>query len=357
VVLPLDGRAWPIHSELRDAGVVILPAPSRSSLLTQTHAVRAAVRRFRPNIVHSCLWRADLISRLATPRRLPVLVSAVNTQYSVQARAHAPSPRRLEVLRLLDHALAHRPGAHLHAITQAVAVESAAALGVRPEEVIVVPRGRGGAALHPASSTERRVTRERLGVPADSPLIVNVARHEWQKGPEALVDVFASVAARHPQAVLVQAGREGTATDALRRRIEHNGLDGHQVRLIGVRDDIPEIVAASDVFLFTSAWEGLGGSVLEAMAVGTPVASFAVPAVVEILGGRGLTAALGDVPALAACVSALIEDPGLARQVGQEARARFLDHFTIEAVAEAMVRMYAEVLRRQGRDCVLGQPA
>jgi glycosyltransferase involved in cell wall biosynthesis len=341
VVLALDDRSWPNHEALRAAGVVILPAPARR-LLDQVRATRSAIREFQPDLVHSCLWRADLVARLASWGRRPLLCSVVNAQYSDEAKRRAASPLRLEVIRRVDGFMARHLTTRLHAITAAVARAAADAFGMDEAEIIVVPRGRSVAELTPADTFRRADVRAKLGVGPDQPLIVNVARHEWQKGPEDLVDVMCHVVRERPGAVLLQMGRDGNATDVLRDSIERRGLSS-AIGLLGVRDDVPAVVSAADVFLFTSRWEGLGGAVLEAMAVGTPVAAYAVPAVQEVLGGFGRLAPVGDTVGVARCVVELLDDPEGAKSVATAARLRFEQHFALDAIADATVDMYVQV--------------
>lgn len=337
IVLPLDGRSWPDHGSLRHAGIEIL-ASSGAGLTEQIRGVRRAVRSFQPDLVHSCLWRADLVARLACYGIAPVLVSLVNTQYSTAARRIAPSPIRLDLHRRLDGLLARHATSGLHAITRAVAEESARALRVDAASIFVVPRGREISG-HGGAMPDRLARRRGLGLPSDRPLVVNVARHEWQKGPEDLIDAWSTVVRRHPDALLVQAGRDGHATPALKARIAKRGLE-RNVRLLGVRSDVPALLSCADAFIFSSHWEGLGGSVLEAMSAGTPVAAYDVPAVAEVLDGCGLMVPVGSATELGAAVCRLLEDRDLASALARTARDRFRNRFTLDAVADDMATMY-----------------
>ena len=347
VVLPLDGRRWPDHDTLRMSGVRILPSPRSSWLPVQLLALRRAVAVFRPDVVHSCLWRPDLVTRLSTPRVVPTLVSLVNAQYSAEAYARVPSPRRLDMLRRLDGWLARHRTEGIHAITGAVAREGARALGLDEASITVVPRGRDGRVFRPVSTEEREAARRQLGV-GDEPVVVNIARHEWQKGPIDLVEAFRHVSAVLPEALLLQVGRDGHASQALRSAVTALGSD-NRFRLLGVRHDVPTILAAADLFLFSSRWEGLGGSVLEAMASGLPVVAFDEPAVREVLGGTGRLVGMGDAAALGREAASLLVNPALRAKLGAAARARFEDVYELEAVTDEMTSLYRAVARRRGR--------
>ena len=172
-------------------------------------------------------------------------------------------------------------------------------------------------------------------------MLLNVARQEPQKGQHYLLDAFDTISREWPDSILLVAGREGSSTPELRARMESLGLDEH-VRFLGTRADVPDLLCAADVFVFSSLWEGLGGAVLEAMAMGVPVVSFAVPAVEEALATTGVLVPVGDAPALARAISQVLDDPLRRERLAHEARERFDRKFTISACLEGMRKFYEE---------------
>ena len=109
-------------------------------------------------------------------------------------------------------------------------------------------------------------------------IVAAAARHEHQKGLDVLVEALAAVRRAHPDAQLVVAGREGVTTDLLRATAAHDGTTA-AVHLLGARTDVPDLVAAADVFVARSRWEGLGSAVVEAMGIGTPIVASDVAAI------------------------------------------------------------------------------
>lgn len=343
VVLPLSSR-WATESvrTLHDAGVRVLE-PTDGGVLRNARRVRDLQRSVRPDVVHSVLWDADLAARLAHPGSGTRHVSSlVNTPYTPEAFAAAPSPRRLAVARALEGVMARRLTTRFHAISGSVADAAVAQLGVDRRRVEVVPRGRDRRLLGEPSGDRRHAVRQLLGVPLRVPLVLNVARQEPQKGLDLLLAAFAELAARHPGAVLVQAGREGAASSALRSAVTALGLDG-RVRFLGRRTDVADLLTASDVFAFSSLWEGLGGAVLEAMALEVPVVAFDVPAVREVLGGHGLLARLGDPADLAARLLEALDDGPGSRARAAAARQRFDEHYALDVVVPRMAAFYRSV--------------
>jgi glycosyltransferase involved in cell wall biosynthesis len=146
--------------------------------------------------------------------------------------------------------------------------------------------------------------------------------------------------------VLLIAGRAGAATAAVEARIAALPAEVRdRVRLLGHRDDVPELLAAADVFAFPSHYEGLGGSLLEAMALALPIVASDLPAISEVVevGATGVLTPPRDPAALAAAIDGLLADPAGAAAMGARGRDRFLERFTAERTAGAMVDLYERV--------------
>jgi glycosyltransferase involved in cell wall biosynthesis len=187
-------------------------------------------------------------------------------------------------------------------------------------------------------------------VPSRASVIVNVGRQEHQKGQVHLVRAFVRICDVIPDATLVIAGRRGAASADLESAIDRSGVRD-RIMLLGAVDDIGTLLCAADLFAFSSLWEGLGGAVLEAMALEVPVVTFAVPAVCEVVGGAGVAVPIGDEDALAKAAADLLLDPGRSARTAALARDRFDRLFTVERVADQMAALYRDVSRvPQARD-------
>jgi glycosyltransferase involved in cell wall biosynthesis len=165
------------------------------------------------------------------------------------------------------------------------------------------------------------------------PLFVNVARLVPEKAQHLLVDAFAEVRAALPDAELAIAGAAGSAEPAVRAAIAHHDLDG-AVHLLGWRDDVRSLVAAADVFVFSSLSEGSPSAVLEAMAIGTPVVAFAIAPVVELTGGHARLAATGSPTGLAHEMLAAYTSPERADEIA--AGRAWADRFALTDVARQL---------------------
>jgi glycosyltransferase involved in cell wall biosynthesis len=209
--------------------------------------------------------------------------------------------------------------------------------------VVVVHRSREPARLGQSGEARRQAARHALGLEG-ARIVLNVGRQAPQKGQVHLVDAFAEVVGTHTDAVLLVAGARGPSTPTLEARVVEHGV-ADRVRLLGHRDDVPDLLAAADVFAFPSLYEGLGGAVLEAMALGTPIVASDLPAVREITadGDVALLVPPGDAAQLAAALRRVLDDRGLAAALSDGGRTRYIECFTPDPVARAMAELYREV--------------
>jgi glycosyltransferase involved in cell wall biosynthesis len=169
-----------------------------------------------------------------------------------------------------------------------------------------------------------------------------------QKAPLDFVDAAARVAASRPDARFVMVG-DGELRPAVAARARAVGLEG-RLHLLGWRRDVPEIMAALDVVVLTSLWEGLPRVVPEAIAAGRPVVATAVDGTAEILrdGDNALVAAPGDKVGVASRIARLLSEPGLGPRLVERARP-VLAEFDIDAMVRAQEALYRRLLDAAGR--------
>ena len=314
---------------------------NRRTLAGRVVALRRMIRSERPDVVHTTLFESNLIGRLASIGESPLVVtSLVNTPYDSIRRQNADvHPLKLATVRLIDGLTSRYLTHHFHAISEAVKSAAVETLHLAPERITTIERGRESASS--PTMAQRHAARLRLGLSDADEVIVNVGRQEYQKGQRYLIDAMASVVQRRPHAVLLIAGRAGYQSATLEQTQSRIGL-GSRVRLLGHRDDVPDVLACADVFVFPSLYEGLGGSLIEAMACGLPVVASRIPAtqcVVEetrnaLLVERGSVAPLAD-----ALVDLLADAPRRAA-FGQRSREIFEERFTLDRCTARMVDFY-----------------
>lgn len=194
---------------------------------------------------------------------------------------------------------------------------------------------------------DRDATRQSIGVPADALLIANVGRFHPQKNQLRLIRAFARVADAEPRARLVLVGW-GPLEEKLRRQVRQLGIED-RVAFAVERADAVAIVAASDVFVFPSLFEGLGVALLEAMAVGTPIIASSVAPITEVVrdGLEALLVEPSDESALERAIARLLGDSVLARSLADAARLRFEAKFELQRAADAYERLFAHVVANE----------
>ncbi len=326
-----------------DFDVRFIPGGWRRSV----RALRRLIRAERPDIVHTTHFESDVAGRIAAwGTGSKVLTSLVNTTYD-PVRLEDPDIKaaRLASVKAIDGWTARHLTTHFHAITETVKQAAVSALRVDPTRITVIPRGRDPERLGRPAPDRRREARARLGLSDEQQVLLNVARQEFQKGQAYLLEAFVALLEEHPNLILLVAGREGHSSDALQRWLhERPSLEG-SIRFLGHRDDIPELLAAADVFVFPSLYEGLGGSLIEAMALGVPIVSSDLPAVREVLdeGRNALLVPPAAPAALARAIGRLLDDPGMRRTFGAHGRRIFEERFSLASSTERMVELYRRV--------------
>ncbi len=289
------------------------------------------LKRGRFDLLHTHLFRADLYGALAARffRRL-ILVSSVHNPEDFYAKPAVAWLARL----------AARRQQKTVAISAAVRDHLMTHLKLSSADVAVIHYG-----LEPWQKKDIDVRAE-YDIPAAAPLIGVVGRLARQKGHLHLIRAMAHVCVDCPEARLLVVGHDDEGLrPALAAEIKAMNLEG-RVILAGFRDDVPDVMAALDVFCFPSLWEGFGLVAIEAMAEGRPVVASrtgSIPAVVAA-GETGWLVAPGDEASLAEALVALLKDPPRRAALGAAGRARQAALFSQKAMIAATEALYDRLL-------------
>jgi glycosyltransferase involved in cell wall biosynthesis len=221
-----------------------------------------------------------------------------------------------------------------------VARSNGAALRVDPARVHIAERGRNPQL--PASAARVDELRRSLRLPPDHKVVLAVGRQEAQKNHVKLVEQMERVCAAFPATLLI-AGREGSATAPLRASIERSTAD---VRLLGPRDDVWDLLALADVFVLSSTHEGAAGSVLEAMGAGTPIV------MTRLLGTAGVirdgeSGREVEPDGLGRAIIEVLGHPEIGRRYADAAREEFDHRFTIEVSANRLADIYRTLASKE----------
>ena len=196
-------------------------------------------------------------------------------------------------------------------------------------------------------SVDRAASRRQFGFAPDEIILGSVGRLATQKGFEYMIDAMPRIVAAHPRVRLVLSG-EGELEAALRQRAQERGV-AEKVTFLGFRREVPALLAAFDVFVHPSLWEGLSISLMEAMVAGCPIVCSRIAGNVEMIRHRetGLFAEPMQPESLATEVCALLADPDWAADLGLAARADGLERFSVERMVDENVAAYDSVVKRK----------
>lgn len=309
-----------LADEVRALGIPVhgLGVDRRRALdvLRATAALRGLIARRGVDVVHTHLFFANVMGRLAAAGLAPVVSTLHNPDYTHED----DGTLRFRVRKLLDRATAALPRVTLTAVSEEVGRDFARHFG--RTDIQVIPNFMDVAAFQAAVATaDRTAVRRALGVGEADVLALHVGRFHPQKAHDVLLEAFARARVAQPalRLALVGAGRGRKEAEA---RAAALGLAG-AVSFLGTRLDMPVLYAAADVFVFPSRFEAFGISLLEAMAAGLPAAVTRAGGIVEVATEETALFVEVDRPGpLADAILALACDEDLRRRLGEAARRR-----------------------------------
>jgi glycosyltransferase involved in cell wall biosynthesis len=328
---PNNGNS-PLPSQLAAIGadVILLSISS----LSEHHALPTLTRLLRSksvDILHTHLTHANILGPIAG--RLAG-IPVVSTLHNTKLRNDGHHRLRMAMESLILRTMPRR----VIAVGQTVVEANQARLGKRKLDIILN-------AVPPAvnlNKDERASLRKEMMSEPDRILFLSIGRLTPQKAYPDLLTAFAKSRKHAPQACLAIIG-EGDLRGELEQILREFGLE-RDVRLLGHRQDVPKLLAASDAYVSSSHWEGLSVAMLEAMAAGLPILATSVGDTSHLLAdGRGLLVLPGDIPALTRGLIRVTNDPELRRQLGMAARTEAETRYAPDPWLDSLLQLYTEV--------------
>ena len=184
-----------------------------------------------------------------------------------------------------------------------------------------------------------------LHLPIDVPIITTVGRLHPQKGHSYLLKAIPEILRVHSEVHFLWVG-DGSLSEELKRQVDLAGLS-NKITFAGVRSDIPDILAISNLFVLPSLWEGLPNVVLEAMAAGVPVVATNVDGTPELIkdGETGWLISPADTNDIATTLTRVLSDPAQLELIRKQAFQFVKDHFTSERNVEKYISLYKSFLK------------
>jgi glycosyltransferase involved in cell wall biosynthesis len=315
-------------------GLELLPLAPRTEMdLSAAWRLSRAIKQLRPDIVHAhdphAVAMAALARSMSTqPKRAPLVASR---RVDFRLKGNALSRWKYDQV---DRFICSS-----EAIRQMLLAD-----GIAPSRAVTVHEGIDLG--HVAAAPEAPL-HEELWLPHGSPIVGNVAALVPHKGQRHLVEAAALVVRQVPDARFVIAG-EGELRESLEHQVKHLGLEKH-VLLTGFRPDVLSVLKAFDIFVMSSITEGLGTSLLDAMACAKPIVATNAGGIPEVVqdGRTGFLVPPRDHHAMAGAIVQLLENEPLRRQMGEAGLSLVTSRFSAERMVMDTLHVYEQVRTAQ----------
>ncbi len=340
VFLCLD-EIGPLGNELAGEGFTVLDLQRRPGIdLSVAKRIRRAVRDHRIGLLHAHQYTPFFYASVSRgifgglASRPPILFT--------EHGRHFPDLRKTK--RVLANKLLLRPGDQVTAVGRFVKQALVSNEGIREGRIEVIYNGIDAQVFDvDATGDVRAAVRAELNLSPAQPVVLQVARFHPVKDHETALRAFAvAVRLADPAAapLLLLAG-DGERKPRIEALIAELGIVPH-VRFLGVRSDIPRLMAAADVFMLSSVSEGVSVTLLEAMGAAVPIAATDVGGNGEVVGHgeSGLLSPRSDHEALGRNLAVLLADPALRRRMGDDGRRRLLATFTQQQMHDRYAAIY-----------------
>lgn len=325
--------------ELEQAGIEVIPLNKRGKWdVTVVGKIAGIIRRNRIDIAHTHLWGANLWGRLAAVLcRVPVII----------ATEHNEDVWKPRVFLLADRVLSYGTD-KIVAVSQSVRDFYARRAGIKAEKIEVVYNG--VRLLRPLRNTrgprndeeEKARLKKEFNIKENEIVLAIIGRLVEQKGHRYLFEALRQLDGKYNVQLLVVG--DGPLLGNLRSTVGA-GLAPARIIFLGLRKDVPDILALTDILVMPSLREGLSIVALEAMAQGVPIVATMVGGNPELIvnGETGLLVPPQDVQELKKALTEMLEDKETRTRMGANARRRVEEKFSLRAMVEATERLYVSL--------------
>jgi glycosyltransferase involved in cell wall biosynthesis len=303
---------------------------STSTLLRSLGTAIRFTRNFRPDLIHSHNVRVTALARVAAqlsspPSRPPLLT----TYHGVPLEEEQSAAKLLRV-------------ADLVVCVSEDLRSQLEAKGFPAGRLAVIPNGVPDPP--PLAPSGRAKLDAELGLEQGDEVVSIVGRLVPQKAHERFLQAAAAVQAKRPRARFLVVG-DGERRDELEAMAAELGL-GDALLFTGIRSDAADVIARSDLLVFSSVWEGLSIAALEALARGIPVISTDVAGAQELLTTGAGVIVPQDAGALGEAIAAALADPPARARMGAEGRRLYEERFSVSRMNAGYREVYERLLKR-----------
>jgi glycosyltransferase involved in cell wall biosynthesis len=327
-----------IGKEIEDSGIEVIPLNKLKHRFDWTivkeiyHLIK--IRDIK--IVRTHQYHANLYGRLAAwLAKVPCIVASIHNVFTIDRKLHRRMINRF-LARFTDKVVA---------VSETIKRDILKYDGLRVDKVTVINNGIDTDRL---LNMDGNVIRTEFNIFPDVPVIGTIGRLTFQKGQKYLIEAVSKIKEKFPRIMLLIVG-DGLIKDELQNYAKILGINEHVI-FTGSRRDVPALLAAMDIFVFPSLWEGLPNALIEAMAAGKAIIATDIPPVREIFNTEkiGILIPARDSNAIASSIELLLYDKTLAETFGKSAQERAFSHFNINTTVDKYTTLFENIIRSKG---------
>lgn len=329
-----EGSSQNISDAIESANAKLITLPSKSLFnLKRLRWLTRFLKEERIDIVQTHLLYANILGSIAAYiAKVPV----VCTLHSI----YVEKKGRWRLLKRVENFCLRYLATRILAVGENVATSHHQHYDDRTVDVIP----NGIPVSEEVSTQTRKDLRREITEDETRSIIITVGRLERPKGYEDMIQAVKLLREKGLKSVLLMVG-SGTLYDSIRSQVQSLDLE-QSVILAGERQDIPKLLASSDIFASSSHREGLPLSVLEAMMAGLPIVATAVGDIPNVVTQEtGVVVPPHEPARLAAALEELLRNPSRRREMGKAARHRALEEYSVDVWMDRHVELYDEVIR------------
>ncbi|HEX7334841.1 MAG TPA: glycosyltransferase family 4 protein [Pyrinomonadaceae bacterium] len=312
--------------------------------------LRTWLRANRPDLVHSHLWAANVIGRIAGRLAgVPVISSIHNPDHEPQAWSDGAdvSLMKRRTVKAMDRWSARLGSTRMVAVSDYVRKSAVRDLHFPLDSIDLVYNPFDVDLMKAPVDKDRAELLHEVGLPLESQILLNVARVSPQKGLLYAVRALPEILRQYPTVHLLSVGAttDPRWTAELKREAETLGV-ADRFHMLGARTNVVDFLRACDIFVFPSLYEGLGIALIEAMAAGCVCVATNTGPIPEVVqdGKDGVLVPPADAKALARAVCDLLSNPARRSELGAAAKQTAFSKFQPKEQAEQLTRVYESVL-------------
>jgi glycosyltransferase involved in cell wall biosynthesis len=317
-------------ARLRADGVEVVQLHRHSSLnLFAWLPLIRFIRAQRVDVIHAHKFGSNVWG---------VLIGALTGVRVIIAHEHTWSFEGQRLRQLIDRRIVSRLADAVVAVSHMDRRRMIEVVGMPADRVVFIANG-----IAPLPPGDGSLLRREVGIPHDAPVLVSVANLRPQKALDVMLRAVAIVRRRFPDVrLLLAGGGDRTTLQALADELDISAA----IVFLGVRGDVANVLAAGDVAVSSSDFEGSPLAAMEYLAAGLPVVATDVGGMPDLVHQRenGLLVPRRDPEALAEAIGELLSDPARAREMGSRGRERQREEFSLEAMVRRVQDLYLEHL-------------